>query len=58
MIFWYNNNYYDDIGRILYVTRLRNGNNLIQYLDGVQINNTNRAKYLDLVGFLQHEYIR
>ena len=56
--FWYNNNYYDDIGRILYVTRLRNGNNLIQSLDGVQINNTNRAKYLDLVGFLQHEYIR
>lgn len=56
--FWYNNNYYDDIGRIVYVTRLRNGNNLIQSLDGVQMNNTNRAKYLDLVGFLQHEYIR
>lgn len=56
--FWYNNNYYDDIGRIVYVTRLRNGNNLIQSLDNVQTHKTDRAKYLDLVGFLQHEYIR
>lgn len=56
--FWYDNNYYDDIGRIVYVTRLRNGNNLIQSLDDVQTHNTDRAKYLDLVTFLQHEFIR
>lgn len=56
--FWYDNNYYDDIGRIVYVTRLKNGNNLIQSLDGVQTSKTDRAHYLDLLSFIQHEFIR
>lgn len=56
--FWYDNNYYDDIGRIIYVTRLKNGNNLIQSLDGVQTSKTDRAHYLDLLSFIQHEFIR
>ena len=48
----------DDIGRIIYVTRLKNGNNLIQSLDGVQTSKTDRAHYLDLLSFIQHEFIR